>query len=153
MSTLKKDTGTRAIVIEDVLPHSPETIWRVLTDSAMLGRWLMQNTFRPEVGHKFTFQARPMGDWNGIVECEVLEVDPPRKLSYTWIGGAAANSDYGSALDSVLTITLTPVPEGTQFKLVHDGFQSPRNDFAFVEMGKGWGKIVERIEGLARELA
>lgn len=143
---------TRAIVVEDVLPHAPETIWEVLTNPDYLDRWLMKNDFAPVVGHRFTFQAQPMGDWNGVAHCEVLECDPPHRLSYTWVGGSAKNPTYGSALDSTLTITLTPVERGTHFKLVHEGFVSPQNDAAFTAMSSGWAGIIKRIDGLAREV-
>lgn len=152
MSNLAKSTETRAIVVEEVLPHSPETIWRVLTDPQMIGRWLMQNSFELKVGHRFTFKDRPRGEWNGVVECEVLEVDPPRRLVYSWVGGSVKNEADGAALDSVVSFTLTPVEGGTRFRLVHDGFVSPRNNYAFVEMGRGWGTIVERINALAKDL-
>lgn len=143
----------RAIVVEDVLPHPPELIWKALTERAYLDRWLMQNDFQPVVGHKFTFRAQPMGDWDGVVHCEVLECDPPRRLVYTWVGGSSANATYGSALDSVLTLSLTPVDGGTRLKLVHDGFRSPQNDAGFDAMSRGWGTIIQRISALIEEMA
>jgi uncharacterized protein YndB with AHSA1/START domain len=145
-------TATRAIVVEDDLPHAPELVWEAITSSAYLDRWLMKNDFQPVVGHRFTFQAQPMGDWNGVVHCEVLECDPPHRLSYSWVGGSVSNSDYGSALDSVLTITLTPTSSGTHMKLVHDGFVSPQNDAGFVAMSSGWGTIIKRIAALIDEI-
>lgn len=69
------------------------------------------------------------------------------------VGGSANNTDYGTALDLVLTITLEPAAGGTQFKLVHDGFRSPQNDFGFTAMSSGWGTIVKRIDALLREAA
>ncbi len=147
------DTSTRAIVIEEVLPHAPELVWRVVTEPDLLARWLMRNTFLPKLGHKFTFQARPMGDWDGTVRCEVLEIEPPRRLVYSWVGGSANNPVHGSVLDSVLSIDLTPVAEGTRLRLVHDGFRSPQNDAGFSAMSEGWGGIVGRISAIAGELA
>ncbi|WP_421760080.1 SRPBCC family protein [Devosia sp.] len=144
--------STRAIVVEDVLPHAPEKVWKALTHRAYLSRWLMQNDFQPVVGHKFTFKAQPMGDWDGIVHCEVLECDPPRRLVYTWVGGSLTNPTYGSALDSVLTLSLTPVNGGTLLKLVHDGFKSPQNDAGFNAMSSGWGTIIQRISALIAEM-
>lgn len=144
-------TATRAIVVEDVLPHTPEAVWKALTDRKYLDRWLMKNDFEPVVGHRFTFQAQPMGDWNGIVYCEVLDCTPPSRLSYSWVGGSAKNPGIGSVLDSVLTITLTPVEGGTRLKLVHDGFRSPQNDAGFVAMSSGWGGIIKRLDALLRE--
>jgi uncharacterized protein YndB with AHSA1/START domain len=151
MTQLAEKPKVRAIIVEDVLPHSPETIWRVLTAPELLARWLMSNTFEPRLGHRFTFQGRPMGDWNGIVECEVLEIDAPRRLVYSWLGGSANNATDGSLLDSVLTFTLTPVEGGTRLKLVHDGFRSPQNDAGYEAMSGGWAGIVRRIDALARE--
>ena len=146
-------TQTRAIVIEDFLAHSPEMVWKALTTREYLDRWLMKNDFELTVGHKFTFQARPMGDWNGIVNCQVLEADPPRKLVYSWVGGSANNAVHGSILDSVLTFELTPADGGTRLKLTHDGFRSPRNDAGYEAMSGGWGGIVKRIEALLNEAA
>lgn len=151
MMQLAETSKTRAIVVEDVLPHAPEAVWRVLTAPDLLSRWLMNNTFEPRLGHRFTFQGRPMGDWDGTVQCEVLEIDPPRRLVYSWIGGSAANATDGSVLDSVLTFTLTPVEGGTRLKLVHDGFRSPQNDAGYEAMSHGWAGIVQRISALARE--
>ena len=153
MTKLAEKPRTRAIVVEEVLPQSPETIWKVLTQPELIARWLMQNDFAPVKGRHFTMQAQPMGDWNGIVDCEVLEIDPPRKLVYSWIGGSSRNPTYGSALDSIITFTLTPVEGGTQLKLVHDGFLSPQNDAGFEAMSQGWFTIGGRVGSIAAELA
>lgn len=152
MTNLATKSETRAIIVEEVLPHAPEVLWKVLTQPDLLARWLMKNDFAPNIGHRFTFQARPMGDWNGVVQCEVLELDPPRRLSYSWVGGSANNASVGSVLDSVLTITLSPVDGGTRFRLVHDGFRSPENDMGYEAMSSGWMGIVQRIEAIAREI-
>ena len=142
----------RAIVVEEVLPHSAETVWRVLTTSELIQRWLMRNDFTPALGAHFTMQARPMGDWDGTVACEITVFDPPRQLAYTWVGGSTANPEYGAALDSTVTWTLTSVDGGTSVKMVHDGFRSPRNDNAFSEMSGGWKTVLARISTIASGL-
>jgi uncharacterized protein YndB with AHSA1/START domain len=145
---------TRDVVVEEVLPHAPEAVWTALTTSELIGRWLMPNDFAPVVGKRFTFRTRPMGDWDGTVHCEVLEVEPARRLVYSWRGGASSNTKYGAALDTVVTWTLTPVPQGTRLRLVHAGFRSPENDFAFDAMSPGWARIVqESIARVTREAA
>ncbi|AKV03006.1 hypothetical protein AKJ09_09669 [Labilithrix luteola] len=105
----------------------------------------MQNDIRPVVGHHFTFRAKPMPGWDGIVHCEVLEVEPNAHLVYAWRGGA--KDGPGGALDTTVTWTLTRTGAGgTRLRLVHAGF-TPANAFAYENMGKGWrGKIAERIE-------
>lgn len=153
MSEPRPKSATRAIVVEDFLPHAPDVVWRFLTDSAHIERWLMKNDFKPVVGHRFTLRGRPMGDWNGIVQCEVTVCEPPHRLAYTWIGGSSANPDGGPVLDTVLSITLTATKGGTHLRLVHDGFRSPENDAGFEAMSNGWGTIAKRLDALIHEAA
>lgn len=61
-----------------------EKLWAALTDSSKLAKWTMENNFRPLVGYRFQFRAKPTEYWDGIVEGEVLVVDAPNRLSYTW---------------------------------------------------------------------
>jgi uncharacterized protein YndB with AHSA1/START domain len=136
---------TQAIVVEKVLPYPPEKIWRTLTTSDVIAKWLMPNDFEPIIGHRFTFKTRPMGDWDGVVHCEVLACEPPRLLRYSWKGGADSNPAYGSRLESEVTWTLTPVEGGTHLRMVHDGFVFPGNKIAFDMMSPGWGKVMDAI--------
>jgi uncharacterized protein YndB with AHSA1/START domain len=142
---------THAITVEKVLPYAADRIWRTLTASDLLVKWLMPNDFVAVVGHRFNFRTRPIGDWDGVVHCEVLDCDPPRLLRYSWKGGADTNPEYGSKLDSVVTWTLTTVEGGTQVRMVHDGFVFPGNRYAFDMMSPGWGKIVDAIGRVAAE--
>jgi hypothetical protein len=66
----------RTLVIERVFSHPPEKLWRALTESPLIAQWMMNNDFEPVVGRKFQFRADPMPNWNGIVDCEVVIVDP-----------------------------------------------------------------------------
>ena len=95
---------TRTLVIEREMPHPPEKIWRALTEGQLIEQWLMKNDFQPIVGHRFSFRATPVPNWNGIIDCEVLVVEPNSRLSYGW----------GSmGLETVVTWTLTPTAGGT----------------------------------------
>jgi uncharacterized protein YndB with AHSA1/START domain len=140
-----------AIVVEKVLPYAPERIWRTLTRSDLLAKWLMPNDFEPVVGYRFTFKTKPMGDWDGIVHCEVLQCEAPRLLRYSWKGGSDTNPDYGSRLESDVTWTLAPVEGGTLVRMVHDGFVFPGNRFAFDAMSSGWGRILDAIARVTAE--
>lgn len=71
--------STRSVVMERVVPHSPDKVWRALTEAGLIQEWLMKSDFRPEVGHRFEFRA----DW-GSVGGEVLTAEPPQRLAYTW---------------------------------------------------------------------
>jgi uncharacterized protein YndB with AHSA1/START domain len=137
-----------AVMVEKVLPYGAEKIWRTLKTSESIARWLMPNDFVASVGHRFTFR---MGDWDGIVSCEVLACDPPKLLRYSWVGGADSNPAYGSRLDSTVTWTLTPVDGGTHLRMVHDGFVFPGNQFAYDAMSPGWGKVIDSIARATEE--
>jgi uncharacterized protein YndB with AHSA1/START domain len=142
---------THTITVEKVLPYKPEKVWRTLTTSELIGRWLMPNDFVPRAGHQFTFRTKPMGDWDGVVHCEVLDCEPPRLLRYSWKGGSDSNPAFGSRLDSVVTWTLTPVDGGTHVHMVHDGFVFPGNRFAYDAMSPGWGRVMDSIARVTSE--
>lgn len=89
----------RDLRFEAVYPHPIEKVWRAITDSKAIAQWLLENDFEPRLGHKFMFRSKPRPGWDGKSYCEVIELDPPRRLAYTW---------RGSSLDTVLRITLEP---------------------------------------------
>jgi uncharacterized protein YndB with AHSA1/START domain len=146
-------SATQDIVVDEVFPHAPETIWKTLTSGELMARWLgMTPTgFDPVKGKQFTYKTTPGGAWDGVIRCEVLEATPNERLVYTWKSGHAENVGYGAPLDTVVTLTLTRVENGTRLRLVHSGFVLPRNDMAFRNMGDGWKKVVPRIGAMAGE--
>jgi uncharacterized protein YndB with AHSA1/START domain len=129
--------NTRSLVIERELPHPPQKIWRALTQGALIAEWLMQNDFQPVVGHRFNFRAPPMPHWNGVVDCEVLEMEASRRLAYTW------NADGG--LRTTVTWTLTPTPRGTLLRLEQAGFRAEQdNNYRGAQYG--WQKYLASLE-------
>jgi uncharacterized protein YndB with AHSA1/START domain len=152
MSTAALESATQDIVVDEVFPHSAEMLWKTLTTPELMGRWLMMPSgFEPVVGNHFTYQTTPAGEWEGLIRCQVLEVVPNERLVHTWQGGSDSNAEYGSRLDTIVAWTLTEVPGGTRVRLVHSGFRTPRNDFAFRNLSNGWPKVVQTIGALAEE--
>jgi uncharacterized protein YndB with AHSA1/START domain len=153
MNDVALKAHTQEIVVAEIFPHAPETIWKTLVSGELMGRWLMPPTgFEPVEGKHFTFQTTPAGAWDGVIRCQVLEVMPNERFVYAWKGGDAANFGYGSPLDTVVTWTLSRVGTGTRLRLVHSGFVTPRNDTAFNNMSNGWKKIIPRIGAITDEL-
>jgi uncharacterized protein YndB with AHSA1/START domain len=146
-------SGTQEIVVDEVFPHAPETIWKTLTSGELMARWVRMTPtgFEPVKGKQFTYKTTPGGAWDGIIHCEVLEAIPNERLVYTWKSGHAENVGYGAALNTVVTFTLSNVESGTRLRLVHSGFVLPRNETAFKSMGDGWKTVVPRIGALAGE--
>src|SRR5260370_9647680 len=92
-------SATQDIVVEEVFPHAPESIWKALTTGELIGRWLMKPTgFEPMEGKRFTFQTKPAGAWDGVIHCRVLEATPKQRLVYAWKGGHEENVGYGRPL-------------------------------------------------------
>jgi uncharacterized protein YndB with AHSA1/START domain len=134
----------RALRFEAVYPHPPSKVWRVLTTQEHLSQWLMQNDFEPRVGQKFQFRAKPMGGWDGIVNCEVLELIPERRLVITW------NSNV---IQTKVTFLLEPEGAGTRFTLLHTGFKGMKGVMVSFILGSGWkGMVRKRLPALVTQL-
>jgi uncharacterized protein YndB with AHSA1/START domain len=130
---------SQSISREYELPFPPAKVWRALIEPELLARWLMNTELRPAVGQSFTFTLEPTPWWDGIVHCEVLELEREKRLSYTWRSGPES-----SPLDTVVTWTLAPTSAGgTWLALEHSGFV-PGNQFAFDGAAKGWQRMVGR---------
>jgi uncharacterized protein YndB with AHSA1/START domain len=128
---------TRTVTVEREFAHPPEKIWRALTQPHLIEAWLMKNDFVPALNHRFKLS----GDW-GSVDCEVLEIEPNRSLSYTWAA---------MGLDSVVTWTLTPAGAGTHLKVEQTGFQ-PGQDAAYNGAKYGWNKFTTALDEVLAKL-
>ena len=118
------------------LPHPPEKVWRALTDPGLLSEWLLPVVgLELEPGSSFTLQAPPQADWDGVVRCRLLEIEPGRKLRYAWVVGD---------LDTVVTFTLAPMETGTRLTIVQSGF-TPEQKRNFGGARYGWRMMGERL--------
>jgi uncharacterized protein YndB with AHSA1/START domain len=134
------DTSTEAlsVVVERELPFPPAKIWRALTQPHLIEEWLMKNDFEAVVGHHFNLR----GGWGGVLDCEVLAVEPNQTLSYTW---NFAHEDAAYNLRSVVTFTLTPTRMGTHLRMVQSGFQ-PEQKQAYGGAKAGWQQFFAKLE-------
>ena len=140
--------ATRSLVVEREMPHPPEKVWRALTQGPLIDEWLMKSDFQPVVGHKFTFRAEPMPHWNGVTDCEVLEVEPHARLSYTW---NASGAEAANGLKTVVTWTLTPTQGGTQLRMEQSGFR-PEEESNYQGANYGWQRFIANLERLVAGL-
>ncbi|NJM73884.1 MAG: SRPBCC domain-containing protein [Scytonema sp. RU_4_4] len=102
----------RDLKMEVFYPHPPQRVWQVLTNRRALAAWLMENDFEPRVGHKFRFQDSTLPGLDESIDCEVIELDEPKRLSYTW-------QDKFMPKPSIVTWVLEPQEGGTQLRLEH----------------------------------
>ena len=118
--------------------QSPQEVWEYLTKPELLSQWLMETDFQPIVGHKFIFTC------GKTTHCEVLEVKPCIKLSYSWNPGLGTD---GKPFVSKVEWTLMPKENGTELLLVHSGF-TPMADYnGHVE---GWGVCRKKLEEILK---
>ncbi|HEY3757145.1 MAG TPA: SRPBCC domain-containing protein [Opitutaceae bacterium] len=110
----------QTLIVEKEFPHPPEKVWKALSDPQIMSLWLMENDFAPNVGRKFKFRAKPQPNWNGVVDCEVLAVEPPKRLSYAW---GLAGPDPAAGFQTVVTWTLAPTTGGTHVRMEQSGFR------------------------------
>lgn len=128
--------SAQTVVIERVFPHPPEKLWRALTESPIIAQWLMNNDLEPVVGRKFQFRSEPMPNWDGVIDCEVLIVDPLKRISYSW---------RSLGLDSVVLLTLTPADGGTHLRMEQSGFRADQQA-AYQGANYGWQKFLGNLD-------
>ena len=130
------DTATRSVIVEREFPHPPEKVWRALTESSLIEQWLLKNDFQPVVGRLFNLRREPIANWNGVIDCQVLAVEPCRTLSYSW-------GTLG--VDTVVTFTLTPTDAGTHLRMEQSGF-GPDRHANYKGARYGWNKFLDNLE-------
>ena len=133
----------RDLSFEIVYPNRPEDVWHALTSSDALAGWLMENDFAPRVGHKFHFRSKSRFGFNRVIPCEVLEVDEPRVLSYSW-----------GVKGSVVTFRLEPSVDGTRLRLEHKGLGGVRGIALAWLLSHGWRhRIDQRLPAVLTSIA
>jgi uncharacterized protein YndB with AHSA1/START domain len=144
--------GNDAVISKIHIAAPPERVFQALTDERELMRWFTD----PSCPVKFwQMDARPGGRYRyatekGAVvvnnvsefEChgEILELDPPRLLVYTWI----ANWHIDKSIRTVVRWELTPAEAGTDVRVTHSGLASEhaaRKDYS-----TGWPGVMQNLK-------
>lgn len=104
----------RDIVRDVTYAHPRSQVWAALTDPTALSEWLMPNDFQPRKGHRFTFRTDPGPGFDGIVHCEVVAIEPPRRMVWTWRGGV---------IDTTVVFELEDLGGATRLLFRQSGFE------------------------------
>lgn len=118
---MKDESNDADVVIECELPHSPEHVWRAITDQDLVGLWLTPSDLRPEVGARFRLPSSQPSQDAPLVDCEVIEAIPNRVLR--WRQAERTATDATSSVESIVTFELFPNSQGTRLRIIHDRFR------------------------------
>lgn len=129
----------REVRLEAVYPHPPERVWQALTDRNALAQWLLPNDFEPRLGHRFRLRDRKRRD--KTVSCEVIELDAPNRLAYTW----RTEADEPPTL---VSWTLEPVEDGTRVRIEHIGMEEVRASATPTNACPMWESALSRLRTL-----
>jgi uncharacterized protein YndB with AHSA1/START domain len=142
-----------AIVSEIDIAAPPERVFRAMTDPEEIKRRSPQLDFfemDTHVGGRWALEMRcedhPYKGFSLIRhEGEILELDPPRLLVYTWL----ANFHKDPKLRTIVRWELTPTSSGTHVKLTHSGLASEpesRDGYA-----GGWPGVLEELKNFVEK--
>ncbi|MFC4597773.1 SRPBCC family protein [Cohnella hongkongensis] len=114
-----------------------EKLWSALTDSSKLAQWIAENDFKPVVGHRFQFRHPPSEWWDGIVDCEVLVVEAPTRLSFTMATGEEKHT---------VVLTVQALGDGkVGLHLDQTGFS---NAYGVAGAKQGWSAWFDKLDHL-----
>ena len=106
------------ITTDLVIDRAPERVWEVMTREGLVEEWLGCLRYKAEIGHVFYMQPdaakRAAGDVAGATHCEMLELDAPRTMRFSWF--------YPDMPKTEVEIRLEPEGSATRVSLVHSGW-------------------------------
>ena len=131
------------IKAEIEIAATPERVFRSLTDPAELAAWWgsdeMYRTFDWTIdlraGGKWSTSALGADGTKGTVDGEYVEVDPPRRLIYTW------RPSWDDFAITTVQYDLQPTATGTRLLVTHTGFGD--RAMAAAGTGEGWKRVLE----------
>jgi uncharacterized protein YndB with AHSA1/START domain len=132
-------TATDTILVEReiAIDASPETVWEFLVDPAKATRWM---------GTSASFDLRPGGEYRvdvipgNVARGEFVEVDPPRRLVFTW--GWEEGASAVRPGETTVEFELVPDGDGTVLRFRHTGFA---NEEAAGSHAHGWDHYLARL--------
>lgn len=126
------------IKISRFYPYSADKVWLALTDPQAMNTWLMPvEDFQLKLNQKFRFKTKPSPGFDGIVHCQILEVDEPKAITYSWLGGSMKEP-------TIVKWKLKSIEDGTVVNLRHTGFVGVDGWMIKQILTFGWRKITRK---------
>jgi uncharacterized protein YndB with AHSA1/START domain len=135
MSTMGAETT--AIEREITIAARPETVWEFFVDAEKACRWMgVSATLDPQPGGVYRVEVLPGSVARGVF----VELDPPRRLVYTW--GWESGASPLPPGSTTIEIVLRPEGDGTTVHFTHRDLPSSEAAGAH---GHGWDHYFERL--------
>jgi uncharacterized protein YndB with AHSA1/START domain len=138
------EATTESIVVEReiAIAASPETVWKFLVDPEKATRWMGQAaTFDLRTGGLYRVDVIP----GSTVRGEFVEIDPPRRLVFTW-GWEAGSGSPVLPGSTTVEFELLSSGEGTTLRLSHRELPSAE---AAASHAHGWDHYIQRLAMVA----
>ena len=129
----------QAIMMERLFNAPIKKVWRAITDKDEMKNWYFDlEEFKAETGFRFQFTGGPSPDKQYLHLCEVTEVIPEKKLTYSWrYDGYEGNS--------FVTFELFEQGNQTLLKFSHTDigtFPKENPDLDRRNFVQGWNEII-----------
>ena len=136
---LRQHGNQQNVIVEHAFNADRPLVWRAITEKEMMKQWYFDFTeFKAVVGFKFEFMGGEDGgkQWKHL--CEITEVVPESKLTYSWKYEGCTGISY-------VTFELFDENENTRLKLTHSGiatFPADVPELAIHNFEQGWNHII-----------
>lgn len=127
------------IQIKRIYSHNIDAVWKAITTKEALSEWLMPTMdFELLQGHSFQFKAKPQGNFDGTVNCEVIQVDAPHLIAYSWTA-------KGFKQPTIVTWELKSLATNqTSLTLSHSGFEGFNGWVTRQILNFGWKRLLSK---------
>lgn len=129
----------QTIVLERLFDAPVSKVWKAITDKNEMKNWYFDFAeFKSEIGFKFQFTGGPSAEKQYLHLCEITEVIPEKKLTYSWCY-------VGYSGISFVTFELFEKENKTLLRLTHkdiETFPKENPDFALHNFSEGWNHII-----------
>jgi uncharacterized protein YndB with AHSA1/START domain len=137
------ETSTETAIRREIaIAASPETVWEFLVDPEKATRWMGMNaSLDPQPGGEYRVQVIS----GNLALGEFVEVDPPRRLVWTW-GWDNESASSVAPGSSTIEVELEPTDDGTLLRFTHSGFAGVEETRKHAH---GWDHYLPRLETAA----
>jgi uncharacterized protein YndB with AHSA1/START domain len=152
--------------IQRLLPGPIERVWAYLTQSELRGQWLAAGEMEMKVGAPFEFVGRndeltnppgqrpPGFSEEHRMQSRITELDPPRKLAFTWRGSGEVSFKLEPKGNKVLlTVIHRRLPDRATLLKVGAGWHMHLNVLVARATGEqpeafwdGWSRLVKEYD-------